>query len=188
MKDSGSSELWFDLWRANLGRGHTYMTWDCSAACNSFDFPSWRATWAWACKAALSCDKRRQQSSEPSSVCVCVGSVSSLLQQAGRAGRREQSSASIYVAFDGPTDQYFFRNPKHLFGRPIEKAQVPPRSALQRALRCGCRIGTCSVFPTACGYQAVTWHSADWTLPGCCSQNATFGCGYESCRGARVRF
>ena len=55
-----------------------------------------------------------------------AGSVSSLLQQAGRAGRREQPSASIYVAFDGPTDQYFFRHPEQLFGRPVEKAQVPP--------------------------------------------------------------
>ncbi|KAK9819572.1 hypothetical protein WJX81_002582 [Elliptochloris bilobata] len=52
------------------------------------------------------------------------GSVSSLLQQAGRAGRREQPSASIYVAFDGPTDQYFFRHPEQLFGRPVEKAQI----------------------------------------------------------------
>lgn len=54
------------------------------------------------------------------------GSVSSLLQQAGRAGRREQPSASIYVAFDGPTDQYFFRHPEQLFGRSVEKAQVLP--------------------------------------------------------------
>lgn len=52
------------------------------------------------------------------------GSVSSLLQQAGRAGRREQPSASIYVAFDGPTDQFFFRHPQQLFGRPVEKAQI----------------------------------------------------------------
>ena len=52
------------------------------------------------------------------------GSVSSLLQQAGRAGRREQPSASIYVAFDGPTDQFFFRHPEQLFERPVEKAQI----------------------------------------------------------------
>ena len=63
--------------------------------------------------------------------------MSSLLQQAGRAGRREQPSASIYVAFDGPTDQYFFRNPEQLFGRPVEKAQVPLAATLRLlCLRC----------------------------------------------------
>ena len=35
-------------------------------------------------------------------------------------GRREQASTSIYVALDGPLDQYFFSNPAHLFGRPID--------------------------------------------------------------------
>ena len=44
--------------------------------------------------------------------------------QAGRAGRREQASASIYIAFDGPLDQYFMTNPRGLFERPIESAQV----------------------------------------------------------------
>eukprot|EP00891_Asterochloris_glomerata_P009914 jgi/Astpho2/9914/e_gw1.00152.3.1_t len=52
------------------------------------------------------------------------GSVSSLWQQAGRAGRREQSSASIYIAFDGPLDQYFMTHPDRLFSRPIERAHV----------------------------------------------------------------
>jgi len=57
------------------------------------------------------------------------GSVSSLLQQAGRAGRREQPSASIYVAFDGPTDQFFFRHPDRLFGRPVEAAMIDAENA-----------------------------------------------------------
>lgn len=52
------------------------------------------------------------------------GSVSSLWQQSGRAGRREQRSMSIYVAFDGPLDQYFMRHPDQLFSRAIESAQV----------------------------------------------------------------
>ncbi|GMH38722.1 hypothetical protein BSKO_06606 [Bryopsis sp. KO-2023] len=52
------------------------------------------------------------------------GSAASLWQQSGRAGRREQTSLSIYVAFDGPLDQYFMKHPKHLFGRPIERVQV----------------------------------------------------------------
>ena len=52
------------------------------------------------------------------------GSVASLWQQAGRAGRREQSSLSLVVAFDGPLDQHFVRHPQELFERPIEAVQV----------------------------------------------------------------
>jgi DEAD/DEAH box helicase domain-containing protein len=55
---------------------------------------------------------------------ACAGSVSSLWQQSGRAGRREQASVSIYVAFDGPLDQFFMHQPENLFQRPIERAQV----------------------------------------------------------------
>jgi DEAD/DEAH box helicase domain-containing protein len=44
--------------------------------------------------------------------------------QAGRAGRRQKASASIYIAFDGPLDQFFMNAPARLFGRPIESAQV----------------------------------------------------------------
>jgi DEAD/DEAH box helicase domain-containing protein len=52
------------------------------------------------------------------------GSVSSLWQQSGRAGRREQHSVSLLVGFDGPLDQHFMRHPGELFGRPIECALV----------------------------------------------------------------
>lgn len=51
--------------------------------------------------------------------------MASLWQQAGRAGRREQPSTSIYIAFDGPLDQFFMKQPDKLFGRAIECAQVP---------------------------------------------------------------
>ena len=50
--------------------------------------------------------------------------MASLWQQAGRAGRREQASTSIYIAFDGPLDQYYFQHPQQLFGRAIEHSQV----------------------------------------------------------------
>eukprot|EP00216_Chloropicon_sp_CCMP2111_P004809 CAMPEP_0198238392 /NCGR_PEP_ID=MMETSP1446-20131203/4032_1 /TAXON_ID=1461542 ORGANISM="Unidentified sp, Strain CCMP2111" /NCGR_SAMPLE_ID=MMETSP1446 /ASSEMBLY_ACC=CAM_ASM_001112 /LENGTH=1212 /DNA_ID=CAMNT_0043920785 /DNA_START=261 /DNA_END=3899 /DNA_ORIENTATION=- len=52
------------------------------------------------------------------------GSVSSLWQQSGRAGRREQRALSIYVAFDSALDQFFMRNPEKLFEAPIEHATV----------------------------------------------------------------
>ncbi|XP_072971707.1 uncharacterized protein [Typha angustifolia] len=52
------------------------------------------------------------------------GSVASLWQQAGRSGRRARPSLAIYVAFEGPLDQYFMKFPQKLFGRAIEHCQV----------------------------------------------------------------
>ena len=52
------------------------------------------------------------------------GSIASLWQQSGRAGRRRQESLGIYVAFDGPLDQYFMQHADALFRRPIEAAHV----------------------------------------------------------------
>ncbi|GAX82210.1 hypothetical protein CEUSTIGMA_g9638.t1 [Chlamydomonas eustigma] len=52
------------------------------------------------------------------------GTIASMRQQAGRAGRREQPSMAIYVAFDGPLDQHFMRQPEDLFERKIENAQL----------------------------------------------------------------
>jgi DEAD/DEAH box helicase domain-containing protein len=48
----------------------------------------------------------------------------SLWQQAGRSGRRAKQSVAIYVAFEGPLDQYFMKFPHKLFGKPIEHCQV----------------------------------------------------------------
>lgn len=52
------------------------------------------------------------------------GTVASLWQQAGRAGRRGQTSLAMYVAFDGPLDQYFMRQPALLLEKAIERACI----------------------------------------------------------------
>ncbi|KAG6535035.1 hypothetical protein ZIOFF_008953 [Zingiber officinale] len=52
------------------------------------------------------------------------GTVASLWQQAGRSGRRSRPSLAVYVAFEGPLDQYFMKFPNKLFGRPMELCQV----------------------------------------------------------------
>ena len=52
------------------------------------------------------------------------GSVASLWQQAGRAGRREGRALSVYVGFDGPLDQHFMRQPRALFDAPHEFSYV----------------------------------------------------------------
>ena len=48
------------------------------------------------------------------------GSISSLWQQAGRAGRGGRPSLSIIVCFDSPVDQYFARFPDKLLRAPVE--------------------------------------------------------------------
>lgn len=49
-------------------------------------------------------------------------------QQAGRSGRREKTSLSVYVAFEGPLDQYFMKFPHKLFRGPIECCHVDPNN------------------------------------------------------------
>ncbi|XP_038878310.1 uncharacterized ATP-dependent helicase YprA isoform X4 [Benincasa hispida] len=62
------------------------------------------------------------------------GSIASLWQQAGRAGRREKTSLSVYVAFEGPLDQYFVKHPEKLFGSPIECCHIDAKN--QQHLLC----------------------------------------------------
>jgi len=54
------------------------------------------------------------------------GTVASLWQQAGRAGRGARHALSVLIALDNPLDQYFMRHPGDLFGRPHEHALIDP--------------------------------------------------------------
>ena len=58
------------------------------------------------------------------------GSIASLWQQVGRAGRRggrdKAGALSILIGLDNPLDQYFMRYPEELFGRPHEHALIDP--------------------------------------------------------------
>jgi DEAD/DEAH box helicase domain-containing protein len=54
------------------------------------------------------------------------GTIASLWQQAGRAGRRSGSSAAILVATSAPLDQFMASHPEYLFGTPPEHARVNP--------------------------------------------------------------
>ncbi len=62
----------------------------------------------------------------------------SLWQQAGRAGRRQDESLSILIAYDDPVDQYLMRNPEFLFGRPLEHAVIDPQNPHILAAQLGC--------------------------------------------------
>ena len=50
------------------------------------------------------------------------GTVASLRQQWGRAGRRERGGLALYVAGDDALDQFFCRHPEKFLERPVEAA------------------------------------------------------------------
>ncbi|MCF6334609.1 MAG: DEAD/DEAH box helicase [Spirochaetales bacterium] len=54
------------------------------------------------------------------------GSISSVWQQAGRAGRRNTLSAAVIIASASPTDQYLVKHPDYFFGRNPESAWINP--------------------------------------------------------------
>jgi DEAD/DEAH box helicase domain-containing protein len=54
------------------------------------------------------------------------GTIASLWQQAGRAGRRAGPSAAILVATSAPLDQFMVTHPDYLFGTPPEHARINP--------------------------------------------------------------
>ncbi|MBI1878304.1 MAG: DEAD/DEAH box helicase [Chloroflexi bacterium] len=66
------------------------------------------------------------------------GTVASLWQQAGRAGRSNSGSLAVLVGLDNPLDQYFMRHPDQLFGRPHEHALIDPGNVyiLEQHLPC----------------------------------------------------
>jgi DEAD/DEAH box helicase domain-containing protein len=54
------------------------------------------------------------------------GSVASMWQQAGRAGRRAGSSLSVFVARSNPLDQFIVRNPAYFFAQSPEHGRINP--------------------------------------------------------------
>jgi DEAD/DEAH box helicase domain-containing protein len=54
------------------------------------------------------------------------GTIASTWQRAGRAGRRQATSAAILVASSAPLDQYIVEHPDYFFDRPPEHAYINP--------------------------------------------------------------
>jgi DEAD/DEAH box helicase domain-containing protein len=66
------------------------------------------------------------------------GTIASLWQQAGRAGRRSDTSAVVLVASAAPLDQYLALHPRYMFERSPEHALINPDNLalLANHLRC----------------------------------------------------
>ncbi len=66
------------------------------------------------------------------------GTIASLWQQAGRAGRGSDPSLAVLIGTANPLDQYYLRHPDDLLGRPHENALLDPDNVyvLRRHLPC----------------------------------------------------
>ncbi len=54
------------------------------------------------------------------------GTLASLWQQAGRAGRGTRRALVVFVARDDPLDSYLVHHPEAVFGKPVENAVTDP--------------------------------------------------------------
>jgi ATP-dependent helicase YprA (DUF1998 family) len=90
------------------------------------------------------------------------GSTSSLTQQAGRAGRRGKRALGVYVAFDGPLDQYFMRHPEKLFeAAQKERAAIDCANPAILAAHVACAAYELPLDPRAEGVDARTYFRTD---------------------------
>ena len=66
------------------------------------------------------------------------GTVASVWQQAGRAGRAGQGALAVFVARDDPLDTYLVHHPQALFGRPVETTVLDPTNPYVLGPHLGC--------------------------------------------------
>jgi len=86
------------------------------------------------------------------------GTIASTRQQAGRAGRRQESSVTVLVGGATALDQYILMHPEYLSGRTPERAWLAPDNVniLRSHLKCACfelPIGMEAPFDSQCGVE-----------------------------------
>ena len=112
------------------------------------------------------------------------GTIASSWQRAGRAGRRQGTSAAVLVASSAPLDQYIVEHPDYFFGRSPEHAYINPENleillahvkcaAFELPIRDGEKfgrhdIGEVCLFLEEAGFlhhSAGAWHWTSDTYP-----------------------
>ncbi len=58
------------------------------------------------------------------------GSIASVWQQSGRAGRKSARAAAVFVARSDPIDQFLVTHPEYFFGTPPEHGRINPDNLL----------------------------------------------------------
>jgi DEAD/DEAH box helicase domain-containing protein len=80
------------------------------------------------------------------------GTMASVWQRAGRAGRGEEESLAVLIALEDALDQYLMRQPAYFFGRPVEHATVDPENPYVLAAHLRCAASEVALWP---GDEAV---------------------------------
>jgi len=75
------------------------------------------------------------------------GTMASVWQRAGRAGRGEAESLAVLIALEDALDQYLMREPAYFFGRPVEHAAVQPDNPYVLAAHLRCAAAEIALWP-----------------------------------------
>lgn len=80
------------------------------------------------------------------------GTIASMWQQAGRAGRQSQDSVTVLVGGDDQLDQWLMRHPTELFTRPLEPAVINPENPQVADAHIAC-----AAFELPLGHDDLEW-------------------------------
>ncbi len=97
---------------------------------------------------------------------ICVtfpGTVASLKQMWGRAGRRGRGLA-VYIAGEDALDQFFCRHPEDFLDRPVESAIIDPKSPEIYAEHLVCAAHEAPLSDDDAPYLGAEWRSYAETL------------------------
>src|SRR5207247_6527398 len=89
------------------------------------------------------------------------GTIASLWQQSGRAGRRSGTSAAALVASSAPLDQFMVTHPEYLFGASPEHARVNPDNPFILVNHLKCAAFELPFAPSAAGQSVESFGEVD---------------------------
>ena len=75
------------------------------------------------------------------------GTMASVWQRVGRAGRGQEESLAVMIALEDALDQYLMRRPDYFFGRPVEHATVDPANPYVLAAHLRCAASEVPLWP-----------------------------------------